>query len=523
MHPVQHLSRLAICVLNSAGYKPHRWSAWLPLTLWSLGWFCPAALHAGLVQRLDATVPGSVLTNASGVVTSWVDQSGAGNHAASLLGTVSFPSPGLSASGKAGLAFGPTSREALQLLSASATASWLNLQPGSSTNSGFAALVAFRCDALTNTSVADWNDLIGNGDEGSPANGFLMRYSAGGTLQAYLNGSFIQKSGSSTAQVAPGDTLVLGFNYNTNGSYEFWDSKSGASMVGTKAATNFATGNVLKLGTTQNPNRYFKGMVGEVRLYNQVLSAKDFKTEREQLAEKWANIPVHLPWRVIPADPNYPTEEVVVAAISVTDTIFLKHLLPADPANQDCTATFQEAINLVKNKGGGAVFVPAGQYRLDGRLELPTGVTLRGRWQKPVAGQPIVGTILKAYAGRNSESSLPFIGLRANSGVRDLAIWYPDQLPGDIQPYSPAIQGLSGSGFSLQNVTLVNAYVGFTTRLYSGGMGASPFVRQVYGTPLKTGLEFDQLADVGRVETVHFSPAFWAGSGLAGAPSANQH
>ena len=348
------------------------------ITFVSLGCFCPAALRAGLIQRVDATVSGSVITNGAGAVTGWVDQSGFGNNATSLLGTVSFPSTSLSASGKAGLTFGPTNREALQLLNVSATASLLNLQPGSSTNSGFAALVAFNCDALTNNSVSDWNDLIGDGDEGSPANGFLMRYSSGGMLQAYLNGSFIQKSGSPTDQVAEGNTIVLAFNYNTNGNYEFWDSKSGTSMSGTKAATNFATGNVLKLGTTQNPSRYFKGMVGEVKLYNQVLSASSFKAEREQLAEKWANIPVNLPWRVVQTDTNYPTDDVVIVALSVTDTAYLNSPLPADPANQDCTATFQEAMNLVKNKGGGTIFVPAGiaaELILDARekVELAAG------------------------------------------------------------------------------------------------------------------------------------------------------
>jgi hypothetical protein len=135
----------------------------LAITLLSLGCFDPAALHADLIQQVDATVAGSVITNVSGVVSSWVDQSGSGNNASSLLGTVSFPSVSLSASGKPGLAFGPTSRAALQLLNATTTASLLNLQPGSSTNSGFAVLIAFECDALTNNSVSDWNDLIGNG------------------------------------------------------------------------------------------------------------------------------------------------------------------------------------------------------------------------------------------------------------------------------------------------------------------------------------------------------------------------
>ena len=48
-------------------------------------------------------------------------------------------------------------------------------------------------------------------------------------------------------------------------------------------------------------------------------------------------------------------------------------------------------------------------------------------------------------------------------------------------------------------------------------------MRNVYGTPLKTGLEFDCLADIGRIETVHFSPDYWAGSGLADAPTAGEH
>jgi hypothetical protein len=60
----------------------------------------------------------------------------------------------------------------------------LNLQPAIHPNSGFAVLVAFKGDALTNSSVSDWNDLIDSGDDGSPPNGSLMRDSSAGTLQA---------------------------------------------------------------------------------------------------------------------------------------------------------------------------------------------------------------------------------------------------------------------------------------------------------------------------------------------------
>ena len=70
-------------------------------------------------------------------------------------------------------------------------------------------------------------------------------------------------------------------------------------------------------------------------------------------------------------------------------------------------------------------------------------------------------------------------------------------------------------------MTLVNAYFGYTS--YVNGTTARPFLRHIYGTPLKTGIEFDCLADIGRVETVHFSPAYWADSGLANAPTNGAH
>ena len=63
----------------------------------------------------------------------------------------------------------------------------------------------------------------------------------------------------------------------------------------------------------------------------------------------------------------------------------------------------------------------------------------------------------------------------------------------------------------------MNAYFGYTS--YVNGTTARPFLRNIYGTPLKTGIEFDCLADIGRVETVHFSPGYWADSGLSNAPT----
>ncbi len=189
----------------------------------------------------------------------------------------------------------------------------------------------------------------------------------------------------------------------------------------------------------------------------------------------------------------------------------------------DVTDELQDALTSVSNLGGGALFLPAGRYKISGTLTIPSRVVLRGDWQVPDPQGPVTGTVLMAYAGRgqNDDVGTPFIGLSNCAGVKGLTIWYPEQTYDDIQPYPPAIRRVDGSNHSVENVTFVNAYIGFSN--YSDKITASPFIRNIYGTPLKTGIEFDCLADVGRLETVHFSGDYWKNSGLPGAPAANEH
>jgi hypothetical protein len=215
-------------------------------------------------------------------------------------------------------------------------------------------------------------------------------------------------------------------------------------------------------------------------------------------------------WHVVST--VYPTDDIIV-----TPHYAENFGIVAD-GTTDVTAAIQTALISIDNLGGGVLFLPAGNYKVSGTLTIPARVALRGDWQKPVPGNPVAGTILQAYAGRGDENGTPFIELSGSSGVNGITIWYPEQLPTDIQPYPPTFHG---GGNTLENVTFVNSYIGFTT--YREGTTARPFVRNVYGTPLKTGIEYDCLADIGRIETVHFSPDYWAGSGLANAPTAGQH
>jgi hypothetical protein len=217
----------------------------------------------------------------------------------------------------------------------------------------------------------------------------------------------------------------------------------------------------------------------------------------------------HIASTVFPTDdwivtPHY-AEDFGIAADGVTDV----------------TAAIQSALVSISNLGGGALYLPAGLYKVSGTLTIPSRVTLRGDWAPPTPDGPVQGTILMAYAGRGSESGDAFLSMSNCAGIKGIAIWYPEQAANDIQPYPPAIRRVSGSNQTVENVTFVNAYIGFSC--YSTEITASPFLRGIYGTPLKTGIEFDCLADVGRIETVHFSPDYWKNSGLPNAPVSEQH
>ena len=216
--------------------------------------------------------------------------------------------------------------------------------------------------------------------------------------------------------------------------------------------------------------------------------------------------------------PKYPTADAFVADIS-----FMKKGIGGDGVT-DVTTLIQQHIDSLASKGGGTLYIPEGTYVLKGTLLLKKGVILRGDWQKPDANTPLKGTILMAYAGRGSTNGAPFIMMEPVTGVMDMAIWYPEQYPEVVVPYpntiemgNPAVWG--NEYCNVRNVTLVNPYQGIV--IGNHPENACYIIQNVYGSPLKTGISVEQISDVGRVDGVHFSPAFWENSGLPDAPKSN--
>ncbi|MDR1763095.1 MAG: discoidin domain-containing protein [Dysgonamonadaceae bacterium] len=246
-------------------------------------------------------------------------------------------------------------------------------------------------------------------------------------------------------------------------------------------------------------------------------------------------------WELI--NPKYPTADAFVAGLNAAD-------YGADlTGTTDQTALLQKLLDFLGSRSnndgrksdgtpnGGTLFLPEGKYLICGYLYIPKGVTIRGEWEKPVKGQPIKGTIIvcnNPSAKGHDCTILPngtlstayeaqsTITMQPSSAVRDLAFWYPEQDADNITPYPPAIlfgqQGYWGNDYCLaSNITLVNAYDGIIFSRRNGG--GAPNCYGIYGTPLRRGIEIDNIAEVGRIDNVDFSPDYWAGSGLPDSPT----
>lgn len=186
----------------------------------------------------------------------------------------------------------------------------------------------------------------------------------------------------------------------------------------------------------------------------------------------------------------------------------------------DDSLAFQTALREMEGKGG-VLYVPAGTYKLTQDMVVPAGVTLLGDFNKPSLDNPKAGgTILAAYVPTIADGSKTlFITMRHGSCVKGLTVWYPEQTMenGIAEPYNYTI-GISGAiGVSIEDIYLVNSYNGITHDSFDNAH-YQQMVKDIYGTPLRTGHLTGRASDSDRHQNFNFSPKFWLGSGLEGVP-----
>ncbi|MER7005910.1 discoidin domain-containing protein [Dactylosporangium sp. NPDC000555] len=173
---------------------------------------------------------------------------------------------------------------------------------------------------------------------------------------------------------------------------------------------------------------------------------------------------------------------------------------------RDATEGIQRALDRARRDGGGVVYLPAGWYRLEGRLVVPAGVELRGASSVPNRDEDgrSGGTVLMSYAGRNTanpdtdQAAITLRGERA--GVSGLRAFYPENnpaAPGGLVPYPYAIRG-QGSGTYAVNIGLPNAWNAIDMATYRNDRF---LVRKIKGTFVRHGVAVGK-SDGGRIEGV---------------------
>lgn len=170
----------------------------------------------------------------------------------------------------------------------------------------------------------------------------------------------------------------------------------------------------------------------------------------------------------------------------------------------DDTQALQAALNAAEKKGP-VCYLPAGQFRINGSLIVPPGVTLCGASGGVPHSEHPIGTVLLAYGGRGKVDGEPLVTLKPNAVIRNLVIHYPEQTLPEVVPYPWTIRG-DGELCQVLDITITNPYqaLDFGTK-----WNELHLIRNVFACPLKIGLFIDQCTDIGRVENVHFNPNFW--------------
>ena len=200
-------------------------------------------------------------------------------------------------------------------------------------------------------------------------------------------------------------------------------------------------------------------------------------------------------------DSAYPNDDVPIAIENVKD-----FGAKGDGVTDD-TSAFKAAIRTASAMGGGSVYVPAGRYVIRETVPIPEMVTLRGDWSGPDSdGKLGNGTVILAYVGRGQEKGGALFDLAQCCGVMNMTIYYPEQDPSNVVPYTPTIEGREVV-CTIKNVWLVNSYRGIVIGEVAGC--ALPTVENVYGSPLNTGVFINNCFDIGRNEGVYMSPKYY--------------
>ena len=175
--------------------------------------------------------------------------------------------------------------------------------------------------------------------------------------------------------------------------------------------------------------------------------------------------------------------------------------------NKDISLELQVLLNEAYKVGGGIVFVPSGEYRLDNSVTVPSGVELRG------CGDGMIhycknGTTFLTRFGEGREYGQPLIVMKEKSGLRNFKVFHDAQDVNNLKKYPFVVEG-RGEDCYVVNVMLVNPWQGINFASYPCDRH---FLMGVYGIALKTAIKIGCASKDGIMRDCHFNPNSWCGT-----------
>ncbi|MCE5311056.1 MAG: glycoside hydrolase family 55 protein, partial [Acidobacteriales bacterium] len=153
----------------------------------------------------------------------------------------------------------------------------------------------------------------------------------------------------------------------------------------------------------------------------------------------------------------------------------------------DDTPAIQRAMDDAHKRGGGIVFLPAGEYHIASHLAVPAGVSFMGVARAPQTWKRGVGSVLLAVEGAGKREGAPFITLDGNNATMEgLAVFYPNQTLSEEPVAYPwcIASGKQADNVAIVNCQLVNPYQGVD---FATNSAHRHLITGLYGQPLLKG------------------------------------
>lgn len=171
----------------------------------------------------------------------------------------------------------------------------------------------------------------------------------------------------------------------------------------------------------------------------------------------------------------------------------------------DATSAIQKAVNQCQTTyGGGIVFLPKGTYKISNTLNIKSHVILKGEYQSPDKANGDYGTVISVNTTKSAFT------VNGSAGVSGITTYYPSQSISKPIACDYTFNVPKGTGSVIENVTMLNSYKGIGVCTDKTSAHGLITLDNIHGTVLNQGIYISYAAEVGVVNNIYLSPAYWA-------------